>query len=61
MSETAEGEPMIQDLARPTVTTHPFQDEHLEDPAVFFRGLLVAIAVSVTMWSVLIWAATKIA
>jgi hypothetical protein len=61
MSETAEGEPMIQDLAHAVVTTHPFQDEHLEDPAVFFRGLLVAIAVSVTMWSVLIWAATKIA
>jgi hypothetical protein len=52
---------MIQDLARPAVTTHPFQDEHLDDPEVFFRGLLVAITVSVTMWSVLIWAATKIA
>jgi hypothetical protein len=61
MSDTAEGEAMIQDLARPAVTTHTFQDEHLQDPAVFFRGLLVAIAVGVTMWSVLIWALTKIA
>jgi hypothetical protein len=50
---------MIGDLARPAVTTHPFQDEHLEDPAVFFRGLLVAIAVSVPLWGGLIWTLTR--
>jgi hypothetical protein len=60
MSDTAEGEPMIQDLARPAVTTHTFQDERLEDPAVFFRGLIVAIALSVPLWGGLIWTLTKI-
>ena len=52
---------MIQDLARPTAMTHMAQDEHREDPSAFFRGLLLAIVVSVPVWSALILALTKIA
>jgi len=36
------------------------QDEELEDPAGLFRGLLVAIAVSVPFWAGLIWTLAKI-
>jgi hypothetical protein len=51
---------MIQDLARPTTLAHMVQDEHLEDPSGFFRGLLLSIVVSVPVWSALILALTKI-
>lgn len=49
---------MIQDLARPTVMAH--MDEYREDPSAFFRGLLLAIVVSLPVWSALILALTKI-
>jgi hypothetical protein len=51
---------MIQDLARPTAVAHRVQGEPREDPAGLFRGLLVAIAVSVPLWGGLIWTLTKI-
>jgi hypothetical protein len=60
MSDTKEGEPMIQDLARPTAMAHMAQDEYREDPSAFFRGLLLAIVVSVPVWSALILALGKI-
>jgi hypothetical protein len=51
---------VIQELARPTAMAHMVQDEHLEDPSAFFRGLLLAIAASVPVWGALILALTKI-
>ena len=51
---------MIQDLGRPTTLACMIQDEHLEDPSGFFRGLLLAIVVSVPVWGALIMALTKI-
>jgi hypothetical protein len=51
---------MIQELAPPTAMAHRVQDEHLEDPAGLFRGLLVAIVVSVPLWGGLIWTLAKI-
>jgi hypothetical protein len=55
-----EGEPVIQELTRSTAMAHMVQEEHLEDPSAFFRGLLLAIAVSVPVWGALILALTKI-
>ena len=52
---------MMQDLARPTAMAHMAEDELGEDPSAFFRGLLLAIVVSVPVWSALILALTKIA
>ena len=51
---------MIQELARPAAVAHRVQGELLEDRAGLFRGLLVAIAVSVPLWAGLIWTFTKI-
>jgi hypothetical protein len=50
---------MIQELARPTTLSHVAEDER-EDPAAFFRGLLLAIIVSVPVWSALVLALTRI-
>jgi hypothetical protein len=50
---------MIQDLARPTAMAHLAEDER-EDPSAFFRGLLLAIVVSVPVWSALVLALAKI-
>jgi hypothetical protein len=55
-----EGEPMIQELARPTAMAHMAEDEHLEDPSAFFRGLLFAMVLSLPVWSALVLALTKI-
>ncbi len=61
MSESMEGEPMIQELAPPaTRMALRIEDEHREDPAAFFRGVLLAAGVSVPAWVGLIWALTKI-
>ena len=51
---------MIQEVARPPALSHRVRDELLEDRAGLFRGLLVATAVSVPLWSGLIWTLTKI-
>ncbi len=51
---------MIQDVARPTAMAHMAEDEYREDPSAFFRGLLLAIVVSVPVWSALVLALTKI-
>ena len=51
---------MIQELARPIAMTHIVHDELLEDRAGLFRGLLVAVAVSVPLWGGLIWGLSKI-
>ena len=51
---------MIQELARPTAMAHGIQDELIEDRAGLFRGLLVAMAVSVPLWVGLIWTLTRI-
>jgi hypothetical protein len=51
---------MIQDLARPTAMAHMAEDELGEDPSAFFRGLLLAVVVSVPVWSALVLALTKI-
>ena len=50
---------MIQELARPTAMAHMAEDER-EDPSAFFRGLLLAVVVSVPVWSALILALAKI-
>jgi hypothetical protein len=57
MSDVTEGDPMIE-AAQPA--EYLAQDEELEDPAGLFRGLLVAIAVSVPFWAGLIWTLAKI-
>ena len=51
---------MIQDVARPTAMAHMVQHEDLEDPSAFFRGLFIAIVVSVPVWSALVLALTRI-
>jgi hypothetical protein len=51
---------MIQELARPTGMAHMAEDEHLEDPSAFFRGLLFAMVLSLPVWSALFLALTKI-
>jgi hypothetical protein len=54
------GGAMIQELARPTAMTHVVRDELLEDRAGLFRGLLVAVGLSVPLWGGMIWTLTKI-
>jgi hypothetical protein len=51
---------MIQDYARPIAMAYMAEDEHGEDPSAFFRGLLLAIVVSVPIWSALVLVLTKI-
>lgn len=59
MSDFTKGDPMIEELARPAETTHQMDDQ-LEDPLAVFRGLLIAVAVSLSVWGGLIWALTKV-
>ena len=59
MSDVTEGDPMIE-VAPPAEMAYLAQNEELEDPAGLFRGLLVAIAVSVPLWAGLIWTLAKI-
>lgn len=51
---------MIEELAYAARTTHGTQDGHPDHPASFFRGVLVAVALSLPVWSGLIWGLTKI-
>jgi hypothetical protein len=60
MSDFTEGDPMIEELARPAGMAHPMGDDHLEDPLTASRGILMAVALSLSVWSCLIWAATKV-
>jgi len=46
---------VIEELARPTAMAHMIQDEHLEDPSAFFRGLLLAIAVTCRSGALSYW------
>ena len=48
------------EVAPPAEMAYLAQNEELEDPAGLFRGLLVAIAVSVPFWAGLIWTLAKI-
>ena len=59
MSDFTEGDPMIEELARPAELAHLMND-HLEDPLAVSRGILIAVALSLSVWGGLIWAVTKV-
>lgn len=59
MSDFTEGDPMIEELARPAEMTRRIHDDRLDDPFGFFRGVLIAVAMSLSIWGGLIWALTK--
>lgn len=61
MSDFTEGDPMIEELAYPTTMMLRNEQDLLDDPLAFFRGALVAVAVSLPVWSGLIWGVAKIA
>jgi hypothetical protein len=66
MSDFTEGDPMIEELAYeelayPAKMMLRNEQDLLDDPLAFFRGALVAIAVSLPVWSGLIWGVAKIA
>jgi hypothetical protein len=61
MSEFTEGDPMIEEIAYPAEMMPRNQQDLLEDPSTFFRGALVAVAVSLPVWSGLIWGVAKLA
>jgi hypothetical protein len=52
---------MIEHLVLPATTTHGGPGRRLDDPPALFRGLIVAIGLSVPMWGGLIWSLTKVA
>ena len=51
---------MIEELAYPAEMMPRNEQDLLEDPSTFFRGALVAVAVSLPVWSGLIWGVAKI-
>ena len=51
---------MIEDLVLPADPASRRLDGRLDDPMAFFRGLLVALAVSLPIWSAMIWVVAKI-
>lgn len=59
MSDFTEGDPMIEELARPAEMSYRVHDDSLDDPLAVFRGILIAVAVSLSVWGGLIWALTK--
>ena len=61
MSDFTEGDNLIEELAYPTTMMLRDEQDLLDDPLAFFRGALVAIAVSLPVWSGLIWGVAKIA
>ncbi|MDQ4108920.1 MAG: hypothetical protein M3138_08975 [Actinomycetota bacterium] len=61
MSDFTERESMIEEIAYPADMMPTNEQDLLEDPSTFFRGALVAIAVSLPVWSGLIWGAAKLA
>ena len=46
---------MIEELAYSANMKPRSEQELLDDPSAFFRGALIAIAVSMPVWSGLIW------
>ena len=54
------GGAMIQELARPTAITRVVHDELGEDRAGLFRGVLLAVGLSVPLWGAVIWGLSKI-
>lgn len=52
---------MIEELAYAGKLMPRNEQDLLEDPTTFFRGTLVAIAVSLPVWSGLIWGLARIA
>jgi hypothetical protein len=61
MSDFTEGDPMIEELAYPAEVIPGNEQDLLEDPTTFFRGAFVAVAVSLPVWSGLIWGVAKLA
>jgi hypothetical protein len=61
MSDFTKGDPMIEELAYAGKVMPRSEQDLLEDPSAFFRGTLVAVAVSLPVWSGLIWGVAKIA
>ena len=55
MSDFTEGDSMIEELAYSANMKPRSEQELLDDPSAFFRGALIAIAVSMPVWSGLIW------
>lgn len=51
---------MIEDLVLPADPASGSLDRRLDDPMAFFRGLFVALAVSVPVWTALVWVVAKI-
>jgi hypothetical protein len=60
MRNETEEDPMIEDLVLPADPASGSLDRRLDDPVAFFRGLLVALAVSVPIWSAMVWVVAKI-
>ena len=52
---------MIEELAYAGKFMPRNEQDLLEDPTTFFRGALVAVAMSLPVWSGLIWGVAKIA
>jgi hypothetical protein len=61
MSDFTKGDPMIEELAYAGKLMPRKEQDLLEDPSAFFRGALVAVALSLPVWSGLIWGVAKIA
>jgi hypothetical protein len=61
MSDFTKGDPMIEELAYAANTMPRSEQEPLDEPSAFFRGALVAVAVSLPVWSGLIWGVAKFA
>lgn len=60
MSDFTEGDSMIEELAYSANMKPRSEQELLDDPSAFFRGALIAIAVSMPVWSGLIWGVAKL-
>jgi hypothetical protein len=60
MRNETEEDPMIEDLVLPADRASGGLDGRLDDPVAFFRGLLVALAVSLPIWSAMIWVVAKV-
>ena len=60
MSDFTEGDPMLEELARPAEMAHPMQDDPLKDPLAVSRGIFIALALSLSVWGGMIWALTKV-
>jgi hypothetical protein len=51
---------MFQELARPTAITRVVHDGLQDDRAGLFRGVFVAVGLSVPLWGAVIWGLSKI-